>query len=108
MSVEANANMANEKSLKESLLAASPFLIKVVEIVSIFNEKTKPCVFGTRRDGTPATNFNCRGCGRRRAWCDFFEILVENLPWRIIERQTIDLYYTHAGYILKKQISEVL
>jgi hypothetical protein len=27
--------MANEKSLKESLLAASPFLIKVVEIVSI-------------------------------------------------------------------------
>lgn len=33
-SVGTYANMANEKSLRESLLAASPFLIKVVEIVS--------------------------------------------------------------------------
>lgn len=34
------ANMANEKSLRESLLAASPFLIKVVEIVSIYKSNT--------------------------------------------------------------------
>jgi len=33
-SVRAANTMANEKSLKESLLAASPFLVKVVEIVS--------------------------------------------------------------------------